>query len=162
MACQAMVAPPFPPPPSFPSHLPRHPFHCRSPPWCHRRQPYLYPSTRSPSHTPHPRFPASPRMLFLRTITLLQAPSPPPSLPQIILPYHQHNPRTTAPKRRGTGPRLFFERTTRGLPNIFKEGESVQLPKYRDYWPTKSQLQPLQKKKREKERKNKKPLKDHH
>jgi hypothetical protein len=41
MACQAMVAPPFPPPPrhpppSFPSHLPRHPFHCRSPPWCHR------------------------------------------------------------------------------------------------------------------------------
>jgi hypothetical protein len=50
------------------------------------------------------------------------------------------------------------------LPNIFKEGESVQLTKYRDYWPTKSQLQPLQKKKkREKERKNKKnPLKDHH
>jgi hypothetical protein len=53
----------------------------------------------------------------------------------------------------------FFDRTARGLPNIFKEGESVQLTKYMDYWPTKVQLQPLQKKKkkREKERKNKKP-----
>jgi hypothetical protein len=44
----------------------------------------------------------------------------------------------------------------RGLPNIFKEGESVQLTKYRDYWPTKSQLQPLQKKKRRERKKEKK------
>jgi hypothetical protein len=47
------------------------------------------------------------------------------------------------------------------LPNKFKEGELVHLTKYRDYWPTKSQLQPLQKRRREreKERKNKKPPK---
>jgi hypothetical protein len=50
------------------------------------------------------------------------------------------------------------------LPNIFKEGESVQLTKYRDYWPTKSQLQPLQKKKeeeRERKKKKQKPPKNH-
>jgi hypothetical protein len=47
---------------------------------------------------------------------------------------------------------IFFERTVRGLLNIFKEGESVQLTKYRDYWPTKSQLQPLQKRRRERKK----------
>jgi hypothetical protein len=55
---------------------------------------------------------------------------------------------------------FFFERTSRGLSNIFKEGESVQLTKYRDYWLTKSQIQPLQKRRqreRNKEKTKKKP-----
>jgi hypothetical protein len=46
------------------------------------------------------------------------------------------------------------------LSNIFKEGESVQLTKYRDYWLTKSQIQPLQKRRqreRNKEKTKKKP-----
>jgi hypothetical protein len=50
---------------------------------------------------------------------------------------------------------FFFERTARGLPNILIEGEKT---KYRDYWPARYQLQPIQEKEEsEKKRKKQKP-----
>jgi hypothetical protein len=50
----------------------------------------------------------------------------------------------------------FFERTARGLPNILIEGEKT---KYRDYWPARYQLQPIQEKRRERKEEKKK---NHH